>query len=224
MRRNRVVLVGLAALALGVTPWATPVVAAAPAGDSITVTKVMVDGLGGVNVSGRVSCAGAYGSLISGALSYQDESGQWAPIPWQEGDLALLSANSDNYTVTQPSGRKTSVQVTHGSSRMNPCYHDPELLTARDGFVLSTFCSADGTSCSWETDHYGYDRQANGPLFDYPSSGRFRTGLLSVQGQSVGLLVQIRRAGEWTDYFTPEGSYAFVSATIKAVKYQSPSP
>lgn len=191
---------------------ATPAVAIAePIGDTITVTQVSVNRLGGVNVAGEVSCAGAYERLVAGELVY-DDGGQWVPVPFDEGDLVVLSANNDNYTVSQPAGRKTMIQVTHGSSRMNPCYLTT--TTMADGSTWDR-CEIGGP-CRWTTDAFGHDMSV--PLFDYSPDGKFKAGLLNVHVQTIGLLIQILNPDDtWETYFIQEGSYAMTSVAIKAV-------
>ncbi|MFZ0530881.1 MAG: hypothetical protein WAL91_10120 [Propionicimonas sp.] len=196
--------------------------AAAGNSDWVSVTRIEVNRLGGVTVRGQVSCAGAYQQLVAGNLSYQDENEAWHPIPpLLPGDEVNLFANSDNYTVTQPAGRKTMITATHESSRMNPCYLESSTLMGGITPPYSVACEADGTPCRWETDAYGYDRESNGPLFDYAPNGKFNPGLMSVTVRSIGLLVEIRHAdGSWSDYFGEEDSYAMTSRTIKAVSYR----
>src|SRR5689334_5216806 len=99
------VRVALAATAVFAASWATPVLPASPAtgGDWVSVTKVTVDRLGGVNVAGQVSCEGAYQKIVAGTL--QDSDGN--AIVLQPGDKVNLQASNDNYVVSQPSGRKS---------------------------------------------------------------------------------------------------------------------
>ena len=97
MRARLGLLAVVGALALGVGFAAPAVAAIEPPGDWMSVTKVMVNRLGGVNVSGEVSCAGSYQRLVDGQLGYDDD-GQWVPVPFVEGDLVVMSANNDNYT------------------------------------------------------------------------------------------------------------------------------
>ena len=67
--------IGAVAFALAAVV-ATPAVAIAePIADTITVTGVSVNRLGGVNVVGEVSCAGAYERLVAGELMYDDGGG-----------------------------------------------------------------------------------------------------------------------------------------------------
>ena len=221
MRNRTRAIVTSVLLVTGLLVAMTPTGAAAAYADWVSVTKVQVDRLGGVNVSGQVSCAGAYQQLISGTLVYYDDDGQGHTIPWADGDRANLLANNDNYTVSQPAGRKGMIKATHGSSRMNPCYLEhtafPGGATVPDEFR----CEAGGTPCRWETDAFGYDHESLGPLFDYSPNGKFKTGLMSVTAHSVGLLVQILHSdGSLSDYFIQEGSYAMTSTTIKAVSYR----
>ncbi|MBM7503135.1 hypothetical protein ACFPER_06605 [Agromyces aurantiacus] len=216
MRKTMGLLAAAGALVLGSLSAAGPAVAQVE-GDWNSVTKVMVNKLGGVNVSGEVSCAGAYDRLVSGELLYDTGEG-WAPVPFTDGDLVILNANSDNYTVSQPAGRKAMIQVTHGSSRMSPCY--ATTTTTPDGHTIPPWaaCAPEGTPCRWETDAYAYDHEANGPLFDYSSGGKFKTGLVNVSAQSIGLFVQILHEDQtWDMYFIEEGSYAMTSTALKAV-------
>lgn len=156
-----------------------------------------------------------------GQLGYPDENGDWQQIPWTAGDLVYLHANSDNYVVSQPSGRKAMITVEHGSSRMSPCFMETPTLPDGDSPPPWQSCDPDGAPCGWVTDTYSHDRDRDGPLFDYSATGKFKTGLMSVKAHSVGLLVWIRHEdGSSDQYFIEEGSYAMTSTTIKAVSYR----
>jgi hypothetical protein len=214
-----------AATTLGLLTPAMTTTASASEGNWVSVTRVMVDRLGGVNVAGQVSCAGTYEQIAAGGYQAQDGDGNWVSIELQPGDKVNLAANNDNYTVSQPAGRKTMIQATHGSSRMNPCFLQYRFNP--DGTPMPDWvsCAADGAPCGWQTDEYGYDHDALPPLFDYSADGRFKAGLLSVRDQSIGLFVMIAHfSGDsltgWDTYFVPEGSYATTSTTIKAVSYR----
>jgi len=195
--------------------------------DWVSVDKVMVNKLGGVNVSGQVSCAGAYAQLVLGNLEYQsgrETNGDpiFSLIPFSEDDdLVNLMANNDNYTVSQPAGRRTMIQVTHGSSRMNPRFVQYTAPSA----LLHVCGHAGETPCQWETDNFGYDRAHLGPLFDYAPNGKFKAGLLNVNEVSVGLLVEVYHGADTPDetldvYYVEEGSFAMTSGTIRAVSYR----
>lgn len=210
---------------LGLTALPSAAAASAPSGDWVSVTKVMVNQLGGVNVSGQVSCAGTYQEIAAGGFQAQDQNGDPVTISLEPGDKVILAANSDNYTVSQPAGRKSMIQVTHASSRMNPCFAQYNYLP--DGSQLPSWaaCNASGAPCPWQTDEYGYDHDTLPPLFDYSSGGKFKPGTLSVREQSIGLAIMIAHfSGDtltgWSNYFQPEGSYSTVSTTIKAVTYR----
>lgn len=214
-------VVGIVALgwAFSFTPSAT---AAPDGGDWVTVDKVLVNRLGGVNVSGWVSCEGTYQRLMDGPLTFQDENGEEHTIPAPSpGDKVNLAANSDNYTVSQPVGRRSMIQVTHGSSRMNPCFL--QVRESPDGTAMPDWvsCDASGSPCRWETDTYGYDHDTLGPLFDYSPNGKFKAGSLSVTDQSIGLLVMVQHAdGKWDTWYVPEGSYSVTSGTLRATSYR----
>lgn len=192
---------------------------AAPSGDWVRVDRVLVNKLGGVNVSGSVSCLGTYQRLMAGGLAFQDENGepQTIPVPGPT-DTVNLAASNDNYTVSQPAGRRAMVQVTHGSSRMNPCFMQERANP--DGSPMPDWitCDASGAPCSWQTDRYGYDHDALGPLFDYSPNGKFKAGSLSVTEESIGLYVMVHHAdGSWDTWYLPEGSYSVSSGAVKAV-------
>ena len=220
-KRTRALLLTTAVVLGGVTS-AVPAAGAAPSGDWVSVDKVLENKLGGVNVSGQVSCAGTYQRLAAGELTFQDESGQQQTIPAPgPGDLVNLAANNDNYTVTQPAGRKTMISVTHGSSRMNPCFL--QVRANPDGSPMpdQVTCAAGGAPCRWETDRYGYDHETLGPLFDYAPNGRFRTGNVGVSDESIGLYVMVLHPdGQWDTWYVPEGSYAVTSTTVRATSYR----
>lgn len=219
--RVRIALAASVALA---AVWVTPILpaSAATGGDWVSVTQVLVDKLGGVSVSGQVSCQGAYQKILDGKL--KDDTGN--TIELQAGDKVILQANTDNYTVSQPSGRKSMIQVTHSSSRMSPCFLQYPVGPDGTSVPESVSCESAGYPCRWETDTYGYDHESLGPLFDYSSSGKFKAGMLNVNAQSVGLLVMIAHfSGDtltgWDFYFASEGSYATTSTTLKAVNYRA---
>ncbi len=227
MKTRSKFLVMVAVLGLGLMFSVVPTSAAVSTPsttDWVTVTKVMVNKLGGVNVSGRVSCAGTYQQIAAGNFYVQvgqDQDGNpiMEPLVLQPGDTVNMIANNDNYTVSQPAGRKTMIQVTHGSSRMNPCF--VQYPSQPDGTPMPPVCSADGTSCAWETDNFGYDRAILGPLFDYSPNGMFKPGDMSVFETSVGLDIMVHHSdGSWAGYYVEEGSFSMTSRTIKAVSYR----
>lgn len=221
MRAAQAVLT-VGVLALGGSLSFVSSAGAAPSGDWVSVDKVMVNKLGGVNVSGEVSCAGTYQRLMAGELTYQDENGEQQTIPAPgPGDLVNLAANNDNYTVSQPAGRKAMIQVTHGSSRMNPCFM--QVRANPDGSPMpdSISCAVGGSPCRWETDRYGYDHDSLGPLFDYSPDGRFKAGTVSVADESIGLYVMVQHPdGRWDTWYLEEGSYSVTSGTLKATSYR----
>lgn len=226
MRRGVLVSVMVAVVAISSSPVAFSLPAsAATGGDWVSVSQVQVNKLGGINVAGQVSCQGTYQKLVAGQLQYQDEQGNPVTITLQSGDKVNLAANNDNYTVIQPAGRKTMVQVTHGSSRMNPCFL--QVRANPDGTPMPDWvsCGSSGYPCNWQTDMYGYDHDVLGPLFDYSPNGMFKTGALSITEQSVGLFVMIAHfAGDsltgWDTHFIPEGSYSVTSGTYNATRYR----
>jgi hypothetical protein len=226
MKRLRLLL-AVAGTATVLVAWATPALpaSATTSGDWISVTQVLVNKLGGVNVSGQVSCQGTYQQIAAGSYQYQDGQGNMVSIDLQPGDKVNMFANHDNYTVSQPSGRKSMIQVTHWSSRMNPCFVQYRFLP--DGTPMPQWvnCGLDGTACRWETDNFGYDHDSLGPLFDYSADGRFKAGMLNVTGHSVGLDVMIAHfSGDtltgWDDDFVPEGSSSTTSTSLKALNYR----
>lgn len=198
--------------------------AAEPYSDWITVDRVLVNKLGGVNVSGEVSCAGTYDDLLAGLLQAVDENEQWytvaAPGPEDKVDIFV---NADQYTVSQPAGRRLMIQVEHGSSRMTPCYAEHPF--DMDGTAWTDFgvqCRQDGTTCRWETDRYAYDRVKYGPLFDYSPDGKFRTGSLNVDAYTYGAMVMIFHPGSnsWDTHYSPYAADIFTSQVVRATMYR----
>lgn len=215
------IVVMAAVLGMGLMTPALPSTASTPSGDWVSVDQVLVNKLGGVNVSGQVSCAGTYDRIVAGLFQVQDQDGNWFTLALSPGDKVNLAANNDNYTVSQPSGRKTMIQVTHGSSRMNPCFI--QVRTDLDGSEMPSWviCAEGGAPCRWATDEFGYDPSTLVPLFDYSPDGKFKTGLLSVQNRSIGLLVMVQHADQsWDTYYVSEGMYAVTNTTIRAVSYR----
>lgn len=215
--RLRVVLMAVV-LGMGVLVPALPSTADTPSGDWVSVDRAMVNKLGGVNVSGQVSCAGTYDLIAEGLFEVDG-----VPLVLAPDDKVNLLANNDNYTVSQSVGRKTMIQVTHGSSRMSPCF--VQILSNPDGSAIdSQLCEEGGAPCRWTTDHFGYDSNTFGPLFDYSPNGKFKTGTMSVRNESIGLAVQIHHADDsWDTYIFGEDEtshYSFTSTSIRAVSYR----
>ncbi|HET7800028.1 MAG TPA: hypothetical protein VFL38_06380 [Humibacillus xanthopallidus] len=223
MRTRRRILATMAAAALALLA-AAPATGATTGSDWISVDRALVNRLGGVNVSGEVSCAGTYAQLMAGQLQYVDENEQWLPIPTPtETQLVNILVNPDNYTVTQPAGRRLMVQVVHGSSRMHPCYaqypYEPDGTSWAD---LGQIECRDETTCRWETDRYGYDRVALGPLFDYSPDGKFKAGSLNVDVFAYGseVVVYDTQTGEWTWYTVPYTPDIYTQRIVKATTYR----
>lgn len=210
MKTRRVllaVLLSLTALAPG---------SASADADSVRVTKVLVNRLGGVSVIGEMSCAGTAAVVRAGDFTYWDEYGGETTIPalGPSDDLVLLT-NPDQYTVSQPSGRKAMLQVTHVSSRATPCYTDRTTWT--DGTPIAC---VPGATCPWVTDRFGYDRAMFGPLFDYATGGKFKTGSLDVTGNSGGLFIEVIHDTDpiTSDlYVVEDGFFVTYSQIVKAI-------
>jgi hypothetical protein len=221
MIRKRTFFATVAAVALAVLAPAASSLAADPDYEFpnwITVNQVLVNRLGGVSVSGEVSCAGAYDDLVQGRLT--DDSGN--VIVLAPGDRVNLLANNDNYLVSQPSRGKV-IQLYHGSSVMTPCYVTADKESPdHTPWPSWTKCRDDGTACTWETMKQSYERQLLGPLFDYTSDGKFKSGLLNVSVDSFGLLIMVEHSdGSWGEpIFIENGSYATTSQNIRAVGYR----
>lgn len=219
MRQRAVRVLSALIFGMGVALAATPSQSAEP-DDWVSVTTVRIDRLGGVNVVGEVSCEGAFARLEAGELSYENEFGEWVPIPY-DGEPLFMDASTDNYTVSQPAGRKAMIQVTHGSSQLTPCYGTSPTYPNGEPQEARFACDPSGAPCAWQTNAYDYDYETFGPLFDYSPDGKFKTGLLNVTVRSTGLLIQIQRtSGNWDTYWIEEGSYAMAFTTLKAVSYR----
>jgi hypothetical protein len=203
---------------------AAPATGAAPGGDWISVDRALVNRLGGVSVSGEVSCAGTYAQLMAGNLDYVDENEQWLPIPTPtDTQLVNIFVNADNYTVSQPAGRRLMIQVEHGSSRMTPCY--AQYQYEPDGTPWSEISNVqcrDDTTCRWETDRYAYDRLALGPLFDYSADGKFKTGNLNVDVSAYGSMVAVYDtvSQTWEYYGVPQTPDIYTQQVVKATLYR----
>ncbi len=198
--------------------------AAEPYSDWITVDRVLVNKLGGVNVSGEVSCEGTYQDLMAGQFQAVRENGLWytvvSPGPL---DKVNILVNADWYTVSQPAGRRLMIQVEHESSRMTPCYaQHPYEMDGTPWTDLGVQCRQDGTACRWETDRYGYDRVKYGPLFDYSPDGKFKTGSLNVDAYGYGALVMIYHegTGTWETHYSPYAADIFTSQVVRATMYR----
>jgi hypothetical protein len=217
---RRVAAALAAVLAAGAVVWGTTPGTMADTPD-MTVDKVVVNKLGGVSVVGTVDCSDLAQQVRQQGFSYVDENDMWQELPPVGEDVLInIYANSDNYTVSQPAGRRGMIVVTHGSSRMSPCYlqyDDPD-----DGYTPP--CDETGAPCTWVTDHYGYSEPT--PLFDYSPNGKFKPGTVAVEAYSIGALVEVITVDgsgaviSKDGYFAPEGSYAYTSTTLKAVSYR----
>lgn len=196
----------------------------------MSVDTVMVNKLGGVSLVGRVDCSATAAAIHDGSYQvtqWDDEGNPVGETPLrevlqlQDGDRLILAANNDNYTVTQPAGRKTMIQASHGSSIMTPCY--AEYLSQQDGRPIA--CEASGAPCTWRTTEYGNDYFTDAPpLYDYSPAGKFKTGSVDVRAQSLGMLVQVVRqddqTGQWqyvTSFYEEEGTYAVFNGVLRAV-------
>lgn len=194
--------------------------------DWVTAERVLVNKLGGVSVSGEFSCAATVEQLKAGqleAMVESEEGDSWYTItaPNLDTDKVILLVNADNYTVTQPAGKRLMIKVQHGSSRMTPCY-----ITTRetpDGNVVpDTTCPAFAEPCRWETDRYAYDRATYGPLFDYADNGKFKGGNLNVAVYDYGVVVMMYRAstGGWEFHTAPYAADVYFDSVIRAVGYR----
>lgn len=219
-RRRRGVAALLAVVTAGAALAATAPATMAESPD-MTVDKVIVNKLGGVSVVGSVDCTDLATQVREAGFAYVDENEQWQFLEPVGADVLInVFANSDNYTVSQPAGRRGMITVTHGSSRMSPCYvgfDDPG-----DGYEPP--CGDAGAPCRWATDHYAYDSST--PLFDYSTDGKFKAGTVAVSAHSIGAFVEVVTvdgSGAVTSrdgYFAPEGWYAYTSTTLRAVTYR----
>jgi hypothetical protein len=219
-RRRRGIAALLAVVTASAAFAATAPVTMAETPD-MTVEKVMVNKLGGVSVVGSVDCTDLATQVREAGFDYVDENDQWQFLePVGEGVQINAYANSDNYTVSQPAGRRGMISVTHGSSRMSPCYvefDDP-------GDDYDPPCADAGAPCTWVTDHYAYFSTT--PLFDYSQDGKFKAGTVAVSAESIGAFVEVVTvdgSGAVTSrdgYFAPEGWYAYTSTTLRAVMYR----
>jgi hypothetical protein len=198
--------------------------AAEPYSDWITVDRVLVNKLGGVNVSGEVSCAGTYDDLMAGLFQAVNENEEWytVAVPGSE-DKVNIFVNADQYTVSQPAGRRLMIQVEHGSSRMTPCYaQHPYDMNGTAWTDFGVQCRPDGTACRWETDRFAYDRVKHGPLFDYSPNGKFKAGSLNVDAYAYGALVMIYDTvtKNWESHYSPYAADIFTSQVVRATMYR----
>lgn len=220
LNKRRLVAALAAVLAAGAVVWGTTPGTMADTPD-MTVDKVVVNKLGGVSVVGTVDCSDLALQVRTEGFPYVDENDQWLFLePVGEDVLINIAANSDNYTVSQPAGRRGMVMVTHGSSRMSPCYSEYD--DPGDGYTPP--CDEAGAPCTWVTDHFGYFEPT--PLFDYSPNGKFKPGTVAVEASSIGAFVEVITLDgsgavvSQEGYFAPEGSYAYTSTTLKAVSYR----
>lgn len=226
MRTRSRILATLAAVGLALMS-AGPA-SGVPGGDWITVDRALVNKLGGVSVSGEVSCAGTYAQVMDGQLSYQDENEQWLPLPAPtDTQLVNIFVNADNYTVTQPAGRRLMIQVEHGSSRMTPCYAQyPYDENGAPWSEISNVQCRDETTCRWETDRYAYDRVALGPLFDYSPNGKFKAGDLNVDVFAYGSMVAVytpataTATARWDYYGVGSTPDIYTQRVVRATMYR----
>ena len=194
----------------------------------ITVDKVLVNKIGGLSVVGRVDCSAIYQQLTGDGVWVWGEGGQgdWATAYALTIDPETQSvdiySNADNYTVSQPAGRRGMIQVTHGSSRAGTCYVDPEFDTG--DWVPP--CESSGSPCRWVTDRWGWD--STEPLFDVSADGKFKPGLVHIEVENLGGWIDVQTrdgSGNVIDqqsYQPVDGElcYAYNNLTIKAVNYK----
>lgn len=228
MIRRRTLFATVAAVALALLVPVAPVSAADPYSDWITVDRALVNKLGGVSVSGEVSCPGTYELLMAGQLEAmtQDEQGHdvWytVEVPGTE-DRVNIFVNADNYIVSQPAGRRTMIQVKHESSRMNPCFaqwqYDEEGTPWSE---LSVVECRDEAVCRWETDRFAYDRVTLGPLFDYSPDGKFKSGDLNVDVTTYGSMIAIydTLTQTWEYHGVPYQPDLFTQTVVRATMYR----
>lgn len=221
MITRRMLFATVAAVVLALLTPGGPSSAADGPVDWISTDGALVNKLGGVHVYGSVSCAGTAQTLKGSSFWYESEDG-WREVPVDADATINLFVNPDNYIVSQPAGRKQMIQVEHGSSRMSPCY--VETTTDQNGTPweeLGVECSADGTSCGWETDRYAYDASLWGPLFDYSSDGKFKAGDLNVNVSAYGVLIIIvPDEGGWEYYFINGMVDIFGQQVVRAQMYR----
>jgi hypothetical protein len=224
MKATSKLLALAAAAGLALIPAAASSTAAAPYSDWIKVDRVLVNRLGGVNVSGEVSCEGTYEDLQAGQFEAIDGNNQWYTVEMDEGALVNIFVNADNYTVSQPAGRRMMIQVDHESSRMTPCYaeHRYDMDGTPWENIGTVTCRDDGTACRWETDRYAYDRVTYGPLFDYSTDGKFKSGSLNVSASTYGALVMVYdvASDSWETHFSPYAVDIFTSQVVRATSYR----
>ncbi|WP_404390875.1 hypothetical protein [Humibacillus xanthopallidus] len=210
--------------AVGLALMAAAPASGATGGDWISVDRALVNKLGGVSVSGEVSCAGTYAQLLDGSLEYVDENEQWLPIPAPtDTQLVNIFVNADTYTVSQPAGRRLMIQVEHGSSRMHPCFaQHPYDEDGRSWQEIGQIECRDETTCRWETDRYAYDRVTLGPLFDYSPDGKFKTGNLNVDVSTYGSMVAVYDTATqtWDYYGVPQTPDIYTQQIVRATMYR----
>lgn len=187
--------------------------------DAVAVTTVYVNRMGGVNLQGTVTCAGTAQAIKAGTHRYiggelQPMDGVGDSIALAPTDTLLLLMNSDNYTVSQPVGRKSTIQVTHGSSRMNPCYTDTTMGPSGEQLQCAV-----GAVCPWRTDWFGWT-QDQGLLWDYPTNGKFVANTLSVTGTAVGVGIMVLRDDRWYWANLEEDVFLPYQRSLKAISYR----
>lgn len=221
MRIRHATAVGILLIAVTATA-APPSSANGGPTDFATVSRAFVNKQGGLNVQGRVSCAGTAAAIQNGTYFYvggtmEPADGMGGTITLAPTDTLLLLANSDQYTARQAVGRKWVVQVTHESSRMNPCYTD--VTTGPTGETLE--CQVGAESCPWRTDWFGWGLE-QGLLWDYPSGGKFVPGPVTVAGVSTGTGIMVLRDDRWY-WANPEegGMFLPYQGTVRAVALPS---
>lgn len=232
MRSIRTFFAVVAAVTLGLMAPALPSSAAEPGQDWMTVDRVLVNRLGGVNVSGLVSCQGVYDDLMAGALgqwSWDDEAQEdvWVPIPAPDPDTAVdqvnILVNPDNYTVRQPAGRRLMIQAVHESSILSPCHLDYPYTTEGSSWP-AVYREQVGDAYRWQTSRFGYDRELYGPLFDYSPNGKFKTGLLNVEAYLYGAVVFVHHGSDpatgWDTYGVDDAPDIYFNGNVKAVTYR----
>lgn len=223
MTRHRVTAALMLGAALTTLAISSGPASASPSADWVSATSALVNKLGGVSLVGQQSCAGTFDQLVAGQFSYQAEDGQWATAPApQEGEEVLIFTNPDDYTVDQPVGRKTMLRASHGSSIMSPCYATTNLLPDGTPVPERVACADGGSPCRWTTSAFGYDHDQYGPLFDYSSDGRFKSGSMHVRVKPCGIQVLVfdPQTGQEQWYGSEYGFDVLFDSTVIATAYR----
>ncbi|MFH0804719.1 MAG: hypothetical protein V1916_00825 [Patescibacteria group bacterium] len=161
---------------------------------SVAATKVQVNQLGAISVSGTVTCAGALPAVV-------------AHYGYEPANLTIVTPIE--WDAYQPAGKNKIVHAEFGSDYLKACYNTNPNVGIRA-------CGTASDPCPWITSHYGSTAT---PAFVFAPNGKFSPGAVQVDvfagaNECVGYVLI---DGVWQD-FQISDVCVITSSTVKAQK------